>query len=60
MILTLIILAIAAALGIFVTRPAKCPYCGSKNLELKRVDATINFARWFAKCKDCGKDFYVK
>ena len=38
----------------------KCPYCGSDHLEIKRIDATINFARWKARCKECGKEFYIQ
>ena len=37
-----------------------CPYCGSDQLEMKSVDATINFARWKARCKKCGKEFYIQ
>ena len=55
-VIALIILVIA-----FITREEeKCPYCGSNNLEIERVDATINFARWKAWCKECGKEFYIQ
>lgn len=62
---SIIIILIAVALALLALflllyPKDKCPYCGSKNIETTKMDATINYARWNAKCRDCHKEFYIK
>ena len=61
-IVCLVIAAIAIVVNVIVgfCCRTKCPYCGSADIKMKKIDATLNYARWTCICKKCRKEFYIE